>query len=352
LFTPSSFRDLVSGRRRGLWAAVLRGVFRILEVPYTWAGRWRNRRYDTGKAETCRVGVPVVSVGNLTLGGTGKTPMVEWLVRWFQERDTRPVIVSRGYGSKKGSQNDEALELAQRLPGVPHLQNPNRVAAAQEAIAAHDCQVIVLDDAFQHRRIARDLDIVLLDALEPFGFGHVFPRGTLREPIAGLQRAGIVALSRADLLEPPERAEIREQVEKLAPNALWMEVAHTAKALISASGRQEPLDSLAGKPVAAFCGLGNPAGFRHTLEACGYELAGFCEFPDHHIYCEPDLVALAKWVQSLDVEALLCTGKDLVKFDLDELGYRPLWALTVGLEILAGREELEGRLDSLLQGIR
>ena len=227
LFCALRFRDLVSGRRRGLWAALLRGGLRAAEVPYTWAVRRRNRRYDTGAAAVHRVAVPVISVGNLTLGGTGKTPMVEWLARWLGDRQVPVGMVSRGYrgarckvsgvrGGTRGTgreaggtpapQNDEALELAWSLPGVGHVQDPDRVAAARRAIDEFHCRLILLDDGFQHRRIARDLDIVLLDALEPLGFGHVFPRGTLREPLEGLARADVVVLSRADLVAPDRRA--------------------------------------------------------------------------------------------------------------------------------------------------
>jgi tetraacyldisaccharide 4'-kinase len=123
---------VVSGRRRGPGAAVLRCALRLAEAPYTWAVAWRNRRYDSGAAASHRVGVPVVSVGNLTLGGTGKTPMVEWLARWFRDRGVRVAVISRGYGAKGGAQNDEALELERRLPEVPHLQNPDRVSAAKQ----------------------------------------------------------------------------------------------------------------------------------------------------------------------------------------------------------------------------
>ncbi len=213
----SSFREIVSGRRRGPVAAVLRGALGLAEPCYAAAVRWRNRRYDRGAATVHRVGVPVLSVGNLTLGGTGKTPMVRWLAQWFHNRGARVAVVSRGYGAKVGNANDEALELRRLLPDVPHLENPDRVAAAREAVATLGCQAILLDDGFQHRRIARDLDIVLLDALAPFGFGHVFPRGTLREPLAGLRRADAVVLSRADLLDSSEREEIWQTVRAHAP---------------------------------------------------------------------------------------------------------------------------------------
>ncbi len=346
MLNPSKFRNLL--KRRGIFPPVLRLGLRAAEVPYTWAICWRNWRYDSGTVATYRVGVPVVSVGNLTLGGTGKTPMVEWIARWFHRHGAQVAIISRGYGSKAGRPNDEALELAEKLPDVPHLQNPNRLDAAHKAVEELGCQLIVLDDAFQHRRVYRELNIVMLDALEPFGFGHVFPRGTLREPVAALGRADVVVLSRADMLDSRQRDRIWRAARHNAPNALWMEVAHAPRALVSSSGCEEPPESLAGSAVAAFCGIGNPAGFRHTLEASGYKVAAFREFPDHHCYNRRNLKSLADWAARLDVAAVLCTHKDLVKLDVDQLGDRPLRAVSVGLEILAGQEKFEDRLRKLL----
>jgi len=291
--------------------------------------------------------VPVVSVGNLTLGGTGKTPMVEWMVRWFRRHGMRVTVVSRGYGAEGGSANDEALELQQKLPGVPHVQNPDRVEAARMAIAKFGCQVVVLDDAFQHRRIARDLDVVLLDALEPFGFGHVFPRGTLREPVTGLRRADVVVLTRSEMLEPASREAIRQQVAQVAPGADWAEANHGPQSLRNAAGRLEPTESLAGKAVAAFCGVGNPEGFRHTLRMCGYRVIAFREFADHYRYTRADVDSLVTWADGLEVEAVLCTDKDLVKLGIDQLGRQPLWAVTIALGFLTGQPELESRLAAL-----
>lgn len=347
VFRPSEFRDLVSGRRRGVAATALRGLLSAAEVPYTLAVRWRNRRYDRGAAGVHRIGVPVISVGNLTLGGTGKTPLVHWLVRWFWDHGTRAGVISRGYGARAAdTPNDEARELELRLPGVPHVEQPDRVAAAQRAIKDFHCQALVLDDGFQHRRIARDLDIVLLDALEPFGFGHVFPRGTLREPLDGLARADVVALSRADMLSSTD--EIRREVERYNSRALWLELAHRPRSLVSGSRTEQPLESLAGQPVAAFCGIGNPAGFRHTLDRCGYNMIDFREFPDHYAYTPRDIESLAAWANSLNVAAVVCTEKDLVKLAIDRLGRLPLWAVSIGLEVVAGREALEARLAALL----
>jgi tetraacyldisaccharide 4'-kinase len=362
LFTPSAFHDLVSGRRRGPAAAALRAALRLAEWPYTWAVNWRNRRYDSGASAIHRAGVPVVSVGNLTLGGTGKTPMVEWLARWFHQQGVRVALISRGYGSKAGADNDEARQLQRQLPEVPRLQNADRAAAAEEAVKRLRCQAIVLDDAFQHRRLARDLDIVMLDASAPFGFGHVFPRGLLREPIGSLKRAHVVILSRADMIEPEERMEIRRQARQIAPNALWAEVVHAPQALVSAGARQ-PLESLRGQPVAAFCGIGNPAGFRQTLRTCGFNVVDFREFPDHYAYRPSAVESLVQWADRLDVAAVVCTQKDAVKLEHLGgdgntaqpdgngpilLGKRPLWAVQIALEFLGGRDDLQQRLLALL----
>lgn len=340
----ATYRDLVSGTRRGIGAATVRALLRLGEIPYTWAVGRRNRQFDRGAREIVRVEVPVISVGNLTLGGTGKTPFVAWIARHLRQQGVRVTIVSRGYGVSAGARNDEALELEQRLPDVPHVQNRDRVAAARVAIDELECQAIVLDDGFQHRRLARDLDIVLLDALEPFGWNHLVPRGYLREPRANLARAQVVALSRADVVAAERRREIRDEAARLAPHALWIETRHAPEAWLSASGRELPLAELAGKRVAALAGIGNPAGFRHTLATSGLEVVEFREFPDHHAFSRDDVQSLIAWADGLDVEAVVCTHKDLVKLGVDRLGRRPLWALVIGLEILAGEPEFAARL--------
>ena len=346
MLTASEFREIVSGRRRGVRAALWRAALGVAEVPYTAVVTWRNRQFDRGR-NVQRVGVPVVSVGNLTLGGTGKTPMVEWLARWFVARGVRVALVSRGYGAAAGQANDEARELAEKLPDVPHFQNPRRVAAAREAIAAGG-QLLILDDGFQHRRLARDLDIVLVDALEPLGFGHVFPRGTLREPLAGFGRAQLIALTRADLVDAATRAQIRGQIERYAPHAQWLEVSHAPRAIRRADGSEGPLDSLSGQRVAAFCGIGNPSGFRHALDSCGCQVVELREFADHHPYSAADVADLTRWASSLDVQSVVCTHKDLVKLSVEKLGARPLFALAIGLKILAGEEQLVAKLEPLV----
>jgi len=345
MLNPSKFRDLVSGRRRGVVAAALRGLLRAAEAPYTLAMSWRNRRYDRGKPSAHRVGVPVISVGNLSLGGTGKTPMVKWLARQLEASGARVAVVSRGYGATSGQQNDESLELAKALPNVPHVQNRDRVAGARQAIDQFGADLLLLDDAFQHRRLARDLDIVLLDALEPFGFEHVFPRGTLREPLTGLARAHVVCLSRADAISTAERESIRSRVVKLAPKAAWCELAHAASGLVNSSGEVRPLEFLPGQRVAAFCGIGNPVGFHHTLSSTGCEIAAWREFPDHHAYTPDDLLAIGNVANACNAHLIVCTQKDLVKIHEDRLGGVTLWSVAIEMRFLRGQELLEQVLE-------
>ena len=344
---PSAFIEIVSGRARGVVPTLVRSVLWLAEGPYALAMRVRNWQYDRAPERLSQACVPVICVGNITLGGTGKTPVVEWLARWFRAKNIRVTIVSRGYGAEQGSRNDEALELEERLLDVPHLQNADRVAAAAMAIEEFDCQLILLDDGFQHRRLVRDLDIVLIDAVEPFGYGHVFPRGMLREPLIGLKRAQVVMLSRANLVSVERRLEIRKIVQRYAPQAAWAEVMHAPRELRNTSGDVFKLETLRGARVAACCGIGNPAGFRHTLESCGCEIVAWREFPDHYHYTRDDVASLEPWAKQSGADRVICTHKDLVKLRVPTLGGQPLAALVIGIEVMSGMDEFERRLEAI-----
>ena len=291
---PNDFYDIVSGRRRGLAATLARWGLRVAEVPYTWAVDYRNRRFDQGQASAHRVPVPVICVGNLTMGGTGKTPMVVWLAKHFRRRGVNVVIVSRGYGAHGTSANDEAREMARHLPDVPHVQLADRVEAAWIAVREHRAELIVLDDGFQHRRLQRDLDIVLIDALQPEGHGHVFPRGSLREPFAEIRRADVAILTRADMISAAERTSIWNRIHEYAPHILAAQASHAPVELVTADGKSRDLASLRKERVFAFCGLGNPDSFQRTLEQLGTQLVGFRIFPDHHAFAARDLQTLSK----------------------------------------------------------
>ncbi len=345
-----SWDQIIGGRPGPWWGPLARAVLRASEVPYRWAVAWRNRRYEQGRAVVQRVSVPVVSVGNITAGGTGKTPLVAWLGQWFTQRGLRVAFVSRGYKSGHGKLNDEARVLRQIHPEIPHIQNPDRVAAARQAIRQFNAQVIILDDAFQHRRIHRDLDIVLIDALRPFGYRHLLPRGLLREPLNALRRADVVGLSRADAVEAHHRQVIHDEITALAPHCGWIELAHKPSRLINAEGEESTLDRLTACHVVAFCGIGNPKGFQATLGQLGCQIRGFHVFPDHHDYGRADLELLRNIVATTQPapEVILCTHKDLVKLDATAVAGVPVWAVDIEIDIGVGRRLLEETLERLL----
>ena len=338
---------LIRGEGRGAFDPLLRLALNVPAAGYSAAVRWRNRRFDRRNELVTKFDVPVISVGNLTLGGTGKTPAVEWIARWYRERDLRVTILSRGYGGS-GGLNDEGRVLADNLPDVPHLQDRDRVALARIAIDELDSQLLILDDGFQHRRLGRDLDIVLLDALDPFGLGRIFPRGLLREPVSSLKRAQVVMLSRSNLISQEARTEIRRRAELANGDAVWVESRHSPLDLIGSDGSRTSLDDLVGKRVSAFCGIGNPEGFRRTLAGLGVEPIDFRVFPDHHAYSAADIQSLGEAVETLGVDLVLTTQKDLVKLRENRLGRTPLRALRIGLEITEGREGLVQALTRFL----
>jgi tetraacyldisaccharide 4'-kinase len=335
---------LVRGETRGPWAFLQRLALRLASLPYGLAVRLRNFFYDRGWLKTEKAAVPVVSVGNLSVGGTGKTPCVEHVASFYRGLGLRVAILSRGYGAADGP-NDEALVLEDNLPDVPHLQGADRVALARAAVEELESEVLVLDDGFQHRRLARDLDVVLLDATAPWGHAGLLPRGLLREPPSGLRRAGVVVLTRTDQAAGDDLARLRESVRRLAPAAPLAESVHAPAGLVDAERREEGLEVLRGRPVAAFCGLGNPDAFRRTLADQGVDVVAFRAYPDHHAYTRADVEALKGWATAQSAgTVVLTTQKDLVKLRLTRLGDRPLWALRVRLQVGAGREAFEERL--------
>jgi len=337
-----TFQRLVDGSMRGPGPAAIRAVFSALSVPYRGIIAARNAAYDGGLFRVHRGPVPVISVGNLTLGGTGKTPLVAWIARTLRAAGHRPAIVSRGYGARPGEVSDEAAELAVVVPGVPHVADRDRVSAVHAA-AAQGASAVVLDDGFQHRRLTRELDIVAIDATDPFGCGRLFPRGLLREPVTGLRRARGVVLTRASSVSTERRAEIRRAVTRARggqPPAIWAEATHRAVALRDHDGGLQDLERLRGRRIAAFAGIGNPAAFRATLTDLGADVAAFTPFADHHAYREGDIASLAAACRRHRVDLAVTTLKDLVKIRSNDLDGIPLVALEIAATFSTGEEAL------------
>jgi tetraacyldisaccharide 4'-kinase len=326
---------VVRGTARDPAAFLLRRLLWLARLPYGLGVWWRNRRFDRGR-DVHRVTVPVICVGNLTVGGTGKTPCVEYIARLLREHDLQVAILSRGYGAEAG-RNDEAMVLEENLPDVPHYQGADRVALAQTAIEESESEVLVLDDGFQHRRLARDLDIVLIDATDPWAAGYLLPRGGLREPKRSLRRAGLVVLTRCDAVGADTLKRIEAEVQQIAPLPI-MKAVHTPLELVNGE-RTEKVETLKGRPVGAFCGIGNPNAFRQTLTALGADVRDFREFPDHHPYRREDVDDLRRWATGVPAgAAVVTTQKDWVKLRVAELGGRPLWAVRVGLQFVEGQD--------------
>jgi tetraacyldisaccharide 4'-kinase len=346
------WRDVISGRSRGLGPSLVRAALHVASLPYRVIIKSRNWLFDHGWKKTLSVSIPVVSVGNLTVGGTGKTPTVAMLAQWFRARGIRVAIVSRGYGAGADGRNDEARELETKLDDVPHLQDPDRYAAATVASEELEMQVIVLDDGFQHRRLARNLDIVLLDASDPFGQGYLLPRGLLRESPRSLRRAHVVMLTRCDLVSAQRLADIRTQVQRIAPRVAWVETEHRPVQIKNASDERRSIESLQGLKCFVFSGIGNPSAFIETARRCGADIVASQTFPDHHAFTASDIQNLAETIRSNPaIEAVLCTGKDLAKIGVPTLGEVPLWMVEIELIVRSGMEALEDRLNTIVESI-
>ncbi len=345
--------ELLSGRSNSLSSILMRAGLWCLSQPYSAVIWCRNLAYDRGWKSVRKASVPVVSVGNLTAGGTGKTPAVAMLARWFRDRNIRVGILSRGFGAGADGRNDEAKELEVLLPDVPHLQKPDRLSSAVIATEELGMQLLLLDDGFQHRKIHRDLEIVLLDAREPFGFGYLLPRGLLREPIRTLRRAHIVMATRADQVDSQRLAEIRTRVQRFNPKAAWLESEHRPTRLSNSHGEVQDMDWLCGKNVLGICGLGNPSGFLQTLRSSGANVISSMTFPDHHDYLSEDIRMIEKQAKDLEIQcdAILCTGKDLAKIDTTRIGPYELWSLDIELTIRTGAAILEEFLERVLTSI-
>ena len=210
----------------------------------------------------------------------------------------------------------------------------------------------MLDDGFQHRRIERDLNLALIDATDPFGCGHVFPRGMLREPMTGIRRADVVCLTRCDLVSEAELSAIEMRYRRLNEQALFLRLCHRPCRWINSAGRALPLDAMQGRSVAAFCALGNPDAFRKTLESCGCQVKRFHTFPDHHHLSESDVTTLAQNAAEEDVDFVVCSHKDLVKLDREQIGEKQVFALQIEIDFASKRDELLQTLARVLDQVR
>ncbi|MGH7407803.1 MAG: tetraacyldisaccharide 4'-kinase [Candidatus Methylomirabilales bacterium] len=344
--------------------AVLRATLRVASWMYGTAVATRTAAYRARLLATHRVPCPVVSVGNLTAGGTGKTPCVIHLARLLQERGWRPVILLRGYGREGGTgllvastgqglvipaaeAGDEASLLAAALPGTPIIVAADRRRAAEVALGSLRADVIILDDGYQHLRLHRDLDILLLDARAPFGSGALLPRGLLREPPGGTSRADLIILTRADQARDLDRAE--EGIRSLNGRAPLLRAVHRPVSLVRlADGTVLPPMALAGQAVVALSAIGSPEAFETTLRGLGAWVAAVLRFPDHHRYREEELERAGREGRATGATLLVTTAKDRARGGLPaQAGGLPVAVLEVEFLVTQGVEVLEAALARL-----
>lgn len=285
------------------------------ETIYRIGQRWDERRKCAEPPR--RLSVPVISIGNLTAGGSGKTPVVELVVRAARARGFTPAILSRGYrGEPNASGNDEYRLLARRLPDVVHRQGTDRFEVGRALLAESTLprpDLIVLDDGFQHRRLARDLDVVVLDATRPLGLGRLLPRGFCREPWTALARADAFVLSRRELASAEKLRLLRAFIRDHFPGRPLVELEAKPPSWRSDSGDERP--NLGRGAVVAFAGIGNPSAFFADLRRDGVGVREARAFPDHYAYRDRDLVELRALAREHGAHALVCTEKDGVKLE-------------------------------------
>jgi len=333
-------RNVMSGAERGVGATALRIAASAAEPFYATATRLRNQLFDAGVMRSHALGRPTISVGNLTAGGTGKTPMVCWLAERLRAHGRHVAVLARGYKSGGSNQGDELQMLdaalnAAALPKVELIANPDRVAAAATALGRDpSIDLFVLDDGFQHRRARRDLDVILLSAPEPFGFDRLLPRGLLREAPAGLSRAGACVLTHCDQLTADELKALEQRVRAYHADVPIYHAVHAHTALrMSGPSERLPIDSLGQTSFFAFAGIGAPARLDRQLHRWGAAYCGRRWFPDHHHYNQTDIAELRASALGSGAQVLVTTEKDWVKLsDLPGVEQTlPIWRIEMAL---------------------
>ncbi|GAM07932.1 tetraacyldisaccharide 4'-kinase [Geobacter sp. OR-1] len=317
------FRELLAGKRQGAGDRLLLALLRLAAVPYSAIMRLRALGYRSGLLRSRRLARPVISVGNITVGGTGKTPTVLFLARMLMARGKRVAVLTRGYGGSLEGETrvvsdgsalllsaeeagDEPCLLASSLAGLIVVMGPDRYRAGNLAMERFSPDLFILDDGFQHQRLKRDLDILLLDAKDPFAGSRTFPAGLLREPVTAAQRADLVLFTRCGELLPEIPAAVRAIPYCSASHALtgWAPLA---------GGDSTSFAELSGRRVLAFAGIADPSGFFDALEREGVPLLATLAFPDHTRYGKEELEALGRLKTTKKADCLITTAKDAVK---------------------------------------
>ena len=336
----------MSGDDHSSSAVLLRGLLSAAEPVYGVLVRTSVAGYRVGFSRSYKLGRPTVCVGNLTTGGTGKTPMVGLVVRKLAKAGHKPCILMRGYRG-----GDEAQEHKQLLGDLAVVEpNPDRVAAAKMALAEHpDITCFVLDDGFQHLRAKRDLNLALIDATNPWGHGHLLPRGLMREPKGALRRADAVIITRSDQVDASALKALNQEIEAVTGKPPAAHAEHAWADLRNDKDEPLALSTIADAPVMGVVGIGNPKAFEGTLAKHAGSVLHCEALPDHHGYTRPELMRLIELAQTAGAKALVTTEKDWVKWSVlleDDTIELPIYRVDLSMRLVDGIEAIDALLDS------
>ena len=370
------FIDLVHDKEvRGLWRRLIMTVFYVFSLIYGQLVNLKLSMYHIGWFKKERLTCFVISLGNVTVGGTGKTPTAQHLAREIRDMGYRVAILNRGYRAKwRGAvgivsdghalkmdaetAGDEAFMLAKHLPNVPVLIGPERAVTGRYAIEHFGAQVAILDDGYQHWQLERDMDILLVDAVNVFGNGYLLPRGTLREPLSHIDRADVCLMTKVDQAAPGAIEYIWETFRSYNQDGLILESIHQPRQFVRLADWYEdiaaggvPVTELKGKKVLAVSAIGNPASFEQTLADLGIEIVESMRYPDHHDYGEKDMAEVLYRAETLGVEAIIITEKDAVKVPGDVVRAKwriPMYVISVEVTFQKGQEAFFSTLKEAL----
>jgi tetraacyldisaccharide 4'-kinase len=362
----NAYRKLISGESSGLCAVVLRFFLGIAAQVYRVVIDLRNFLYSKGWFKIHRADAVVISVGNITTGGTGKTPLVIQLCKLIisdskiRISDSQCAILTRGYKMIQGSGTDtqdyldEPALLAESCRQVKVVVNPDRVAGAEKAVKQFGAKVLIMDDGFQHRRLARDLDIVTIDGTLPFGYGRMLPAGLLREPVAALKRAGAVVITRCDQIIEAELNQIEDKLHKINQKIVIARSIHAPVCAKSIDNKEIGLEELKGKKIFAFCGIGNPDAFLETIRGLGCKIVGSKVFNDHYHYTADCLAGISEQAERLKADLVLTTQKDWFSSPLSTTakarGDENFAYLAIELKFISGEEKITQLIEDALAG--
>ncbi|HUS73376.1 MAG TPA: tetraacyldisaccharide 4'-kinase [Sedimentisphaerales bacterium] len=361
-----AYRKLISGESNGLGAALLRFFLGIAAQVYRVVIALRNLLYTKGWLKIHRANAAVISVGNITTGGTGKTPLVIRLCKLIisdskiQVSDSQCAILTRGYkmtqdsGPKTQDYGDEPAVLAESCPEAKVIVNPNRVAGADEAVEKFGAKVLIMDDGFQHRRLARDLDIVTIDGTLPFGYGRMLPAGLLREPVAALKRADAVVITRCDQAGEAELSQLEDKLHKINPEIVIARSIHAPVCAKSIKNKEIGLEELKSRKIFAFCGIGNPDAFLRTVTGLGVKIVGSKVYNDHYHYTDDCLAGICEEAKRLKADLMLTTQKDWFSSPLSTTAKAKndenFAYLAIELKFISGEDKITQLIEDALAG--